>query len=155
MSRLSSVEYLSQSVAQLVDATKWLQRSFNQCQNFDLKQTLTAEQYDALENLSSRFARVADILINKVYRAIDAAELLEPGSLIDTVNRAVKRGLLDSAETARTIKDIRNEIVHEYVVEDLQQLQAEVLANVIVLLKLVDNVTGYFQQMVTNSSTEQ
>lgn len=55
MSRLSSVEYLSQSVAQLVDASKWLQRSFNQCQNFDLHHELSAEQYDALENLSSRF----------------------------------------------------------------------------------------------------
>lgn len=151
MTRLSSVEYLSLCVDQLGDASKWLQRSFGQCQHFDLHQTLTAEQYDALENLSSRFARVTDILINKVYRAIDAAELLEPGSLIDTVNRAVKRGLLDSAETARTIKDIRNEIVHEYVVEDLKQLQAEVLTNAVVLLQLVDTVTEYVEKKVTSS----
>lgn len=143
MSRLSSVEFLRQAVEQLSDASKWLKRSYGQCQNFDLEQALSAEQYDALENLSSRFARVTDILINKVYRAIDAAELLEPGSLIDTVNRAVKRGLLDSAETARTIKDIRNEIVHEYVVEDLKQLQSEVFTHTSVLLALVEKASDY------------
>lgn len=143
MSRLSSVEYLKQTIDQLSDASKWLKRSYGQCQSIELERELSAEQYDALENLSSRFARVTDILINKVYRALDVAELLEPGGLIDTVNRAVKRGVLDSADTARTIKDIRNEIVHEYVVEDLKQLQTEVLTNTVVLLKLVDKVTGY------------
>ncbi|MDX3773637.1 hypothetical protein QE250_05860 [Chromatiaceae bacterium AAb-1] len=91
MSRLSSTEYLVQCVAQLNDASRWLRRSYEKCQHFDLQRPLTEEQYDALENLSSRFARVTDILLNKTYRALDAAELMEPGSLIDSVNRAVKR----------------------------------------------------------------
>lgn len=143
MTRLSSTEYLNQCVSQLNDACRWLQRSYEKCKHFNLSQTLSDDQYDDLENLSSRFARVTDILLNKVYRALDAAELMESGSLIDTVNRAVKRGVLESAEIARTVKDIRNEIVHEYTVEDLKQLQEEVIAYTKVLLQLAASVNDY------------
>jgi len=143
VSRLSSASHLALCVSQLQDASKWLQRSFEQCQPIDVTKPLTAEQYDALENLSSRFARVVDILINKLYRAIDVAELLEAGSLIDTINRAVKRGLLEDNQTARTLKDIRNEIVHEYVVEDLKNLQLEILRYTTILLELVKVALSY------------
>lgn len=143
MTRLSSTEYLNQCVNQLNDACRWLQRSYDKCHSFYLSQALSDDQYDDLENLSSRFARVTDILLNKVYRALDTAELMPPGSLIDTVNRAVKRGVLESAEIARTVKDIRNEIVHEYTVEDLKQLQEEVIAYTKVLLQLAASVNDY------------
>ena len=143
MTRLSSTEYLNQCITQLNDACRWLQRSYEKCQHVNLSQTLSDDQYDDLENLSSRFARVTDILLNKVYRALDTAELMPPGSLIDTVNRAVKRGVLESTETARTVKDIRNEIVHEYTVEDLRQLQEEVIVYTKVLLQLVGKVNDY------------
>lgn len=148
MNRLNSTDYLLQCVAQLHDASRWLSRSHQKCRLFDLQQSLTDDQFDDLENLSSRFARVTDILLNKVYRALDTAELMEAGSLIDTVNRAVKRGLIDSADTARTLKDIRNEIVHEYIVEDLRQLQAEVLSYTDVLLQLVAKVDSYIAKLV-------
>jgi hypothetical protein len=143
VTRLSSTEYLNQCVNQLNDACRWLQRSYDKCHSFYLSQALSDDQYDDLENLSSRFARVTDILLNKVYRALDTAELMPPGSLIDTVNRAVKRGVLESAEIARTVKDIRNEIVHEYTVEDLKQLQEEVIAYTKVLLQLAASVNDY------------
>jgi len=145
LSKQNSVAYLTLCLSQLNDASKWLMRSYNQCQNFDIQQPLSDEQYDALENLSSRFARVVDLLINKVYRAIDTAELIEAGSLIDTINRAVKKGLIDNSQTARTLKDIRNEIVHEYVVEDLKDLQQEVLTHTVILIKLVDVSAKYIQ----------
>lgn len=86
---------------------------------------------------------MVDILINKLYRAIDVAELLEAGSLIDTINRAVKKGLLEDNQTARTLKDIRNEIVHEYVVEDLKNLQLEILRYTTILLELVKVALSY------------
>jgi len=147
VSRLSSAAHLALCVSQLQDASKWLQRSFEQCQHIDVTKPLTAEQYDALENLSSRFARVVDILINKVYRAIDVAELLETGSLIDTINRAVKKGLLEDNQTARTLKDIRNEIVHEYVVEDLKNLQLDILRYTTILLERVKVTLRYIDEM--------
>lgn len=146
MNRPSSAQHLQHCVVQLHDASKWLLRSYQQCANIDVLQSLTAEQYDALENLSSRFARVVDILINKLYRAIDVAELLEPGSLIDTINRAVKKGLIGNNQIARTLKDIRNDIVHEYVVENLKSLQLEIIHNTNILLELVKTATDYIEE---------
>lgn len=142
-SQKSSLQYFQECLEQLHNASRWLERSYSQCADFSLQGKLSEEQFDALENLSSRFARVTDILFNKTYRALDLVELMEPGTLIDTINRAVKRGLIESIELARTLKDIRNEIVHEYVVEDLQSLQQDVLAHTTTLLVLVSKLNHY------------
>ena len=94
------------------------------------------DDFDKLENLTSRFARLTDLLINKMYRAIDLVELKQPGSLIDTINNAEKNHLIDSVDQARTLKDIRNEIAHEYKLEDQQHLFNEVMLESLELLKL-------------------
>ncbi|CAM5209851.1 hypothetical protein [Alishewanella longhuensis] len=65
------------------------------------------------------------------------------GSLVDTITRAVKKGLLEDNQTARTLKDIRNEIVHEYVVEELKNLQLEILRYTTILLELVKVALRY------------
>lgn len=142
----NSLDYLQECLEQLQNASRWLERSYQQCAGFGLDEKLTDEQFDSLENLSSRFARVTDMLFNKTYRALDLAELLEAGTLIDTINRAVKRGLIESSDLARTLKDIRNEIVHEYVVEDLQALQQDVLEHTTTLLELVSKVASYIDE---------
>ncbi len=74
---------------------------------------LSTADYDVLEALSSRYGRFVDILINKLFRAVDQFELMEGGTLIDTLNRAEKRGIV-TADTGRELKELRNIIVHEY-----------------------------------------
>ena len=44
---------------------------------------------------------------------MDQFELMEGGTLIDTLNRAEKRGIV-TADTGRELKELRNIIVHEY-----------------------------------------
>lgn len=63
--------------------------------------------------------------------------------LTPKVHRAVKKGLLEDNQTARTLKDIRHEIVHEYVVEDLKNLQLEILRYTTILLELVKVALSY------------
>ena len=50
-----------------------------------------------MENLTSRFSRTIDLIVNKVFRSIDYVELEDSGTLIDVVNRAEKRELIHSA----------------------------------------------------------
>jgi hypothetical protein len=64
--------------------------------------------FDAFENLTSRYARTLDILINKVLRTIDIAELEEPGTIIDIINRSEKRGIIPNAYRVRELKDLRS-----------------------------------------------
>lgn len=58
---------------------------------------------------------MSDFLIVKIFRLIDILELEKPGSVIDRINRAEKRGIIDSAESFKDILRLRNDISHEYV----------------------------------------
>ena len=108
-----------------------------------VRKKFSDDDFDKLENLTSRFARVTDLLINKMYRAIDVVELKQPGSLIDTINSAEKKQLIDSVDQARTLKDIRNEIAHEYILEDQRLIFSEVLVETKQLLKLSEKAIAY------------
>lgn len=127
MTQADRVAHLDRCLDALEAALGWLARSHDRCRRIALGQTLAAEDFDAFENLTSRFARVVDILIHKVYRAMDAVEMETGGTLLDVVNRAHKRGLFDDPERIREFKDVRNEIAHEYVLQDVRELFAVVL----------------------------
>lgn len=75
---------------------------------------MDADQLESVEVFCSRFARTVDLLVNQVLRGLDRAELQAQGTLIDVVNRAEKRGLVEHAETLREMKDLRNIIAHDY-----------------------------------------
>jgi hypothetical protein len=105
---------LTNNVQALKSSVNWLLRSYNKCLLIGIKRAYSEEEFDSFENLTSRYARSSDLLIHKVLRSLDTAEFLDSGSLIDVINRAEQRGLIDSVLELRSIKDIRNEIAHEY-----------------------------------------
>ncbi len=105
-----------------------------QCESINLHQ-LSTENHDALEALSSRYGRFADILINKLFRALDWYELLESGSLIDVLNRAEKRGIM-TVETGREIKELRNKIVHEYDPAVVSELAEDIIKYANIAIKI-------------------
>lgn len=111
-------------------AARWLERSQSRCLSLPKGTPLTEDVFDEFENLTSRFARLADIVLQKHFRLIDRLLLESSGSLIDVINRAEKRGLCEAKEM-RIIRELRNAIAHEYVEEDL-----------IVLFKEVEKRTG-------------
>jgi len=125
-------------------AATWLNRSYNQSPTPPYE-NLEADDLDQLEALSSRFGRLTDLVMHKVFRAIDRYELEETGSLLDSSNRAVKRGLVDSVDALRDLKDLRNEIVHEYAVDDLTGLHEDIYTTTPTLLHLVTRVSEYLQ----------
>ena len=109
-------------------AVKYLQHSYSKVlplqhrlQNIQSIEQLDMDQIDDLEAFSARFARSADILCQKVFRAIDVIELVDTGSIIDRLNRMEKRGLIESAQDWKQIREERNEIAHDYVIEDNQE----------------------------------
>jgi len=99
----------------------WLKRSHEKCSRIGTKQRYTEDEFDDFENVVSRYARTLAAILNKVFRSIDAVEL-DGGTLLDVVNRAEKRGIVDSAERVRDLKDLRNDIVDESETDDLRAL---------------------------------
>ena len=118
---------LFDTITILDNAVHWLKRSYTICSGIGVKDSYTEEEYDDLETLTSRFARVSDIVIQKAFRSIDAVEFENKGTLIDVVNRACKRSLFESIEKLREIRELRNTIAHEYVQEGLAETFADVL----------------------------
>jgi uncharacterized protein YutE (UPF0331/DUF86 family) len=124
----------------------WLRRSYAKCTRIGVKEDYTEDEFDAFENLASRYARMLDVVLNKVFRSIDAIELEDSGTLLDAVNRAEKRGIVDSAERVRTLKDLRNDIVHEYETDDLKSLFQTTLDATPALFAIAESVERYCER---------
>ena len=86
-----------------------------------------AEELERWESLASRFARLADLLTQRVMRLADELDLESPGSLLDRIRRAEKRGWAESEGQLVRVRELRNMIAHDYEDEDLVQLYLEVL----------------------------
>jgi uncharacterized protein YutE (UPF0331/DUF86 family) len=121
----------------------WLKRSYAKCTRIGVKDQYTEDEFDDFENLASRYARMLDVILNKVFRSIDAIELEDGGTLLDVVNRAEKRGIVDSAERVRDLKDLRNDIVHEYETDDLRSVFRQTLDATPQLFDLAEKIEGY------------
>ncbi len=146
MNKRNHVKNLIDTLDQLNQAKKHLEISYKRCQKFGLESPQTEENLIEFEALISRFARLVDMLIHKVFRSIDAVELIDGGTLIDVINRAEKRGLIDSASEIRVLKDIRNDIAHEYLTEKLTTLHTEVYKSVPKILDTVKKTKEYAEK---------
>lgn len=137
---------LKNSLVDLAETKKWLNRSFSICEKIGIKKEYTPEEFDAYENLTSRFARTSDLLINKVYRAIDQVELEPSGTIIDILNKAEKRGLVESTQEIREIKELRNMIAHDYANPQLKEIFQTIFKHIPALSRLVDKAIEYGEQ---------
>ncbi len=109
---------------------------------------IESELLERLEALAARFARLADILLQKLFRAIDAIELVDEGSLLDRLARMEKRGLIESAAEWRQIRELRNQVAHDYVVEDLRTLYNDIFSYSPKLIALVPHVERYAKNIL-------
>lgn len=124
----------------------WLKRSYTRCTRIGVKEKYTEDEFDDFENLASRYARMLDVILNKVFRSIDAIELEDGGTLLDVVNRAEKRGIVDSAERVRDLKDLRNDIVHEYETDDLRSVFRQTLDATPELFDMAEKIKRYCER---------
>ena len=146
MKKPSQLDILNENLNALSEALKWLERSYNICNKFDVK-NLNNEGMDAFEGLTSRFARVSDILFNKVFRSITYIEKGENLPWIDVVYHLEKKQVIDNAENARLIKELRNDIVHEYIMADLTELYHEVLTNTPTIIQYCQNAQRHAEEL--------
>ena len=78
-------------------------------------------------------------------RLADDLELESPGSLLDRIHRAEKRGWADTDGDLVRVRELRNLIAHEYEDEDLPALYREVMRLAPVLLDAVPRVMAWAQ----------
>ncbi len=149
MSR-DKLNMLKEETDGLVLATTHLQYSIARCADLIGQDHLPPEQLERLESLTSRFARVADLLTQRVFRLFDEIELTGPSTVLDRIYRAEKRGWLDASQMIN-IRELRNMIAHEYAAEKMTEIYAAVYALAQTLLIIVPNVTAAAQRLVARA----
>lgn len=140
---------LEQSLEELVNARIHLEFSFHKVAR--LLPTLTGlseEQLESVEAFTSRFGRAVDLLVNKVLRSLDRAELKPGGTLLDVVNRAEKRGFLADGGNLREMKDVRNMIAHDYAGAKLPEIFTYCLEKKTAFDAICDQVIAYARQVI-------
>ncbi|MDR2923924.1 MAG: hypothetical protein LBU85_11375 [Treponema sp.] len=145
------IDVLRENITVLNKSAEWVRRSYEQTSNIKMNSNYTIEEFDKLENLTSRYARTADMLVNKVMRSIDTVESEDIGTIIDIMNRAEKRGIVSSSEILHTIRDLRNNIAHEYKISEIPRFFSDVIKYTPLLLEIIQNVNTYCEKYLGKS----
>ncbi len=149
-------DLLREELKLLDDASAILSYSYENCKKIGIKEEYTIEDLDQFEAFTSRFARLSDILIQKIFRLIDQIELEEAGTIRDRINRAEKRGIIESADTFVQIRIVRNDIAHEYHTEALKDIYKKVIELSPHLLDSVKEIKEFckkYHSLTTNGDT--
>lgn len=130
----------------LCDARDVLLYSFNKCSNIGIKNAYQPEELESFESFTGRFARLSDILIQKIFRLVDELDLDSQGTIRDRINRAEKKGLIVSSDLFVEIRVLRNDIAHEYLPEAIQEIFGKVLSLTPSLLDGVQRTMKYCEK---------
>jgi len=139
----SEVELLERELALLRQAAEITRRSFERCSHIGVKEDYDGDELDAFEAFASRFGRLADILVQRVFRLIERIDLDDAGTVRDRINRAEKKGLIENAQTFAEIRTLRNAIAHEYLPEAVRTIFRQTLRYAPPLLDAVDRSLTY------------
>ena len=108
-----------------------------------LDNELTISERESCEALTSRFARLNDFLLQRVFRTLDQIELADEGTVLDRLQRAEARGLISSAERWRELRLLRNAIAHDYLIESVDRVLRESLIAAPELIETAECVGRY------------
>lgn len=144
--RALHLQMLREEATRLQQAADHLRWSYQRCQALPHQPPWTAEDLEKLESLSSRFARLADVLTQRLMRLADELELEAPGSLIDRLRRAEKRGWATHDGDFVRIRELRNLVAHEYADDKLAEIYQAILALTPALLAAVPKVVSWAAQ---------
>ncbi|MBU1677336.1 MAG: nucleotidyltransferase substrate binding protein [Bacteroidetes bacterium] len=134
---------LKEELQILNEAARVLNYSYQKCSKINTQIKLTDEDLESFDSLTARFARLSDIIMQKIFRMIEKADLEIQGSVRDSIYNAEKKGLISDADTFIDIRELRNLIAHEYIPEAFKEIFIKVLEYTPDLLLCLDNIKKY------------
>ncbi len=146
--------HLNEHLATLDKSVIALAYSYDKCSAIGDKEEYDLEEQESFEALTSRFARTSDILTQKVFKALFIILQENIRSIIDAANFLEKLEVLENADDLLNIREIRNQIAHEYVESDIKALFFDVLRYVPELKKIINNVKAYYHNNLSLNKTQ-
>jgi len=136
---IEKIALLKEELTGLAQATAHFDYSVTRCADLIDRKELPPEQLERLESLTSRFARLADLLTQRIFRLFDEIELTGSSTVLDRIYRAEKRGWVNATQMVR-IRELRNLIAHEYAADKMLGIYRAVLILAPALLTTVAKV---------------
>lgn len=144
----NKIALLAKEVMGLQLAAQYLSYSLERCNQLgDLAAQTSPEALERLESLTSRFARLADLLSQRIFRLVDDIELVGGGTLLDRIYRAEKRGWVD-ASLMIEIRELRNMIAHEYANDKMPDIFSAVMHLSPPLLAVAPKVMQHAEDLI-------
>jgi hypothetical protein len=128
-------------------AAAYLAASIERSSGLAGRSDLGAEQLERLESMASRFARLSDLLVQRIMRSVDDLELTPEGSLLDRIQRAEKRGWVQNAHDLVRIRELRNLVAHEYAADRMAEIYTGIARLAPSLLAVVPKVRAYVEDL--------
>ena len=123
-----------------------LQQSRNKTRQLLQQSEPSFEELESIDSLTSKFSRTSDIYLQKVLRSIWMLLREDTVPLIDLLNRTEKLMIIVSAEELLQMRDIRNQIAHEYLPEAVPELASEVVVMTTLLQKNIEQTESFLRQ---------
>jgi hypothetical protein len=140
------IQLLLEELELLDKAEDTLNLSLAKCKTFVGKTEYSFEEMESLDSLSSKFGRTSDLFTQKLIRTIWML-LHEPFvPFIDMLNKAEKMDIIASADQLLEIRDLRNQITHEYLPEAITELIPEVMENCSALFENMKYTRQFIEQ---------
>ncbi len=116
--------------ADFIDALNSLDVSWNKLKNLPLPnlENKNLEELESWEAFTSRFARTTDIFLTKFIRLLILD--LDPGfrgEISDHLDKAEKSNLVSNADLWMKIRELRNQIAHEYTKDEFKKTFTDVI----------------------------
>ena len=126
-------------------AASSLEKSLIKCAKLTPAPRQSFEDEETFDALTSRFARTADILTQKVLKTAILLLREDAPTFIDRMNLCEKLGIIPSADELVAVRDLRNMIAHEYATENLLELYADTVGASPALLTAVSAATRFIE----------
>ena len=135
---------IDEEIANLDKSIDALNHSYGKCKKIRETKEYGLDEQEIFEALASRFARSSDILTQKVLKSLFILLQENVKTMIDSAHLLEKLEVIDDADDLLNIREVRNQIAHDYITEDIKGFYLEVLHYIPLLKRIVDKVKTFY-----------
>ncbi|MCP5104135.1 MAG: hypothetical protein GY950_12185 [bacterium] len=156
MTRKTKRELLKKELQEDLDnldlSVKALTYSYKKCEKTGIKDEFSEDELESFEALTSRFARTSDLFTQKILTTLFILLKENPISFIDKANKSEKMGIISNSEELQEVRELRNEIAHEYSSRDVTEIFEEVLRYTPLLMGSIKSTKSYIKKNIPMDS---
>lgn len=149
MNRRDVIEELESLIVQLEKGLDILEYSIDKSQSIDISKDLNYEELETMEALTARFSRLSDIYTQKFLKSFFYLLGETNLTLIDKANYLEKYGIINSSKDLLDIRELRNSISHEYILDEFQDLFKDAITIFPNLKEMINKSISYAKENLT------